>query len=144
MWSDRQNLTLFPNATLSRAAPPLSAELEEGAAGGVGGEGVPRREIETRRRIASLRYAGQESSLAVEWRAGLDLRRVFEERYAATYGHRPEARPVELESLRVVASTCVEEAAPAEMPEPFTAPTNGSSRVWLGGGWQRIPCYERE
>jgi 5-oxoprolinase (ATP-hydrolysing) len=141
-FAERQ--VLRPLDEVEADVPRLFSELAEEAAAAVEAEGVPRREIETRRRIASLRYAGQESSLTVEWRAGLDLRRAFEERYAATYGHRPEARPVELESLRAVASTYVEEAAPAAAPERSDAQPHGSSRVWLGGGWRRVPCYERE
>ncbi|HYH78579.1 MAG TPA: hydantoinase B/oxoprolinase family protein, partial [Longimicrobium sp.] len=119
-------------------------ELGNQALEAVAREGVDRASISVRRRIASLRYAGQESSLEVEWTPGGDLRGGFEARYAAVYGHRPADRPIELESMRAVASTPSADAAPESMPERFPAPTNGSRRLWMRGGWRKVPCYARE
>ena len=121
----------------------LFAALEREATAEVEAEGVAREEIETRRRIASLRYAGQESALAVEWAPGTELRGAFEARYAAVYGHRPESRPIEVESLRVVASTRMPEPGRDETPGRLVAPTSGTRRMWLGGGWRKVPCLER-
>jgi 5-oxoprolinase (ATP-hydrolysing) len=121
----------------------LFAELEDEAVRQVAGEGVDPAQVGVRRRIANLRYAGQESSLAVDWSPGLALVDAFHQRHAAVYGHRPEARAVELESARAIASTAVDEPEVPETPERFPAATNGSRRVWLGGGWRKVPCYER-
>ena len=132
---------------LAEAAGDVGAwftELGNQALEAVAREGVERGSISVRRRIASLRYAGQESSLEVEWTPGADLRAAFEARHAAIYGHRPADRPIELESMRAVASTPPAEPAEEHTPERFPAPTNGSRRVWVRGGWRKVPCYSRE
>jgi 5-oxoprolinase (ATP-hydrolysing) len=118
-------------------------ELAEEAAGAVAAEGVPPAEIEVRRRIASLRYVGQDSTLAVEYHPARSLRESFEARYRAVYGHHAEARPVELESLRVIASTRVPLPEVPGAPEPFEAAPGGSARTWLGSEWRRVPVFER-
>jgi 5-oxoprolinase (ATP-hydrolysing) len=76
---------------------------EEVLAAGVAGD-----RVRVRRRLLHLRFQGQDSTLQVDWEDGLDARRAFEEAYAEMYGHRPEDRPVELESIRVVASSTAE------------------------------------
>ncbi|HEU0052752.1 MAG TPA: hydantoinase/oxoprolinase family protein, partial [Longimicrobium sp.] len=141
---------LRPLEEAEREVTPIFDALANAAVDAVAGEGIGRDEIQVRRRIASLRYAGQESSLAVEWSPAVDLRRAFEERYAAVYGHRPEARPVELESLRAVASSRVPDPTlaygnrPRGRIEPTAAAASGSKRAWVDGAWRRLPCYERD
>lgn len=135
---------LRPLHDLRDTVGALFDDVSRRAVDAVAGEGVDRSTVSVRRRIASLRYAGQESSLAVEWSPGMELGRAFGERYQATYGHRPESRPVELESVRAIASTPVAGIASPGTPERFPATNQGSKRVWLGGGWRKIPCYERD
>ncbi|HET7464372.1 MAG TPA: hydantoinase B/oxoprolinase family protein [Longimicrobium sp.] len=135
---------LRPLAEVEGDVAAWFTELGNQALEAVAREGVERGTISVRRRIASLRYVGQESSLEVEWAPGGDLRRAFEERYAAVYGHRPADRPIELESMRAVASTPPAEPGGEQTPERFPAPTSGSRRVWVRGGWRKVPCYTRE
>ncbi|MEW5927132.1 MAG: hydantoinase B/oxoprolinase family protein [Gemmatimonadota bacterium] len=131
---------------LEEAGPAVAGWMEAmaaEAAAAVAREGVPPEEVVVRRRIAGLRYTGQDSALAVEWAPGTDLRGAFEERYAALYGHRPERRPVELESLRVVASTRPAEAEPVPAPAVYTPEPDGRTRAWLGGAWRDAPVFDR-
>ncbi len=131
---------------LDEAGPGVAGWMEEMAAeasAAVAREGVPPGEVVVRRRIAGLRYAGQDSTLTVEWAPGLDLRDAFEERYAALYGHRPERRPVELESLRVVASTRPAAADPLPAPAACEPEPDGRARAWLGGAWRDAPLFDR-
>ncbi len=118
-------------------------ELEAEARAAVEGEGVPAAEVVARRRIANLRYVGQESTLAVEAGEETGLREAFEARYREVYGHRPEDRPIELESLRVIASSRPEEEEIPETPEPYAAAAAGATRAWLGGGWRDVPVFDR-
>ncbi|HEX9940058.1 MAG TPA: hydantoinase B/oxoprolinase family protein, partial [Longimicrobium sp.] len=141
-FAERQ--VLRPLAEVNGDVGAWFTELGNQALEAVAREGVERGSISVRRRIASLRYAGQESSLEVEWAPGGDLRGAFEQRYAAVYGHRPADRPVELESMRAVASTPPAEVNTPERPERFPAPTSGTRRVWARGGWRKVPCYSRE
>ncbi|SOD03139.1 5-oxoprolinase (ATP-hydrolysing) [bacterium JGI 053] len=121
----------------------LFAGLADEAVREVAREGVDASAVTVRRRIANLRYAGQESTLAVDWEDGTSLEAAFHARHAAVYGHRPEARAVELESIRAIAGTTPDEPEVEATPERFPAPTSGTRRVWLSGGWRKVPCYER-
>ena len=79
--------------------------LGDAASAAVEAEGVAHEQIEVRRQILNLRLLGQESTLAVEPDGRAPLAELFEQRYVETYGHRPEGRDVEVESIRVVASS---------------------------------------
>src|SRR5207245_8849488 len=108
-------------------------------------EGVPRDGVEARRRIAHLRFSGQDSVVEVPYVAGRPLRPVFEERYTALFGHRPEGRSTELESIRVIASSrppapvqaggsaATPAGAPGVMPRGASPPVG--RRAHLGGRW---------
>ena len=135
---------LRPLAEAEGEVPALFDALAAEAVEAVSGEGVTRGDVVVRRRIVSLRYAGQESALEVEWEPGTPLAQGFEARYEAVYGHRPEPRPVEVESLRVVASSRADEVEAAEAPERLAATPSGTKRAWMGGAWARVQCFERD
>ncbi|MBW3571452.1 MAG: hydantoinase B/oxoprolinase family protein, partial [Gemmatimonadetes bacterium] len=118
----------------------LSAE----AADAVAREGVPREGIAIRRRIANLRYVGQDSTLTLEWDRSVPLRDAFEARYAAVYGHRPATRPIEVESVRAIASLETHEEPPLPAPPPLDAAPAGTRDTWIGGAWTPVPVYERD
>jgi 5-oxoprolinase (ATP-hydrolysing) len=118
----------------------LSAEASDAVAR----EGVPRGEIAVRRRIANLRYVGQDSTLTIEWDRSVPLRAAFESRYAAVYGHRPASRPIEVESVRAIASTHATEDPAPPAPDPHDASPAGTRDTWIGGAWAQVPVYERD
>ncbi|HEX2209590.1 MAG TPA: hydantoinase/oxoprolinase family protein, partial [Longimicrobium sp.] len=118
--------------------------LSAQAADAVAREGVPREEIVIRRRIANLRYVGQDSTLTVEWDRSVPLHSAFERRYAAVYGHRPASRPVEVESVRAIASTRTHEDLAPPAPDPHDATPTGTRETWIGGAWTPVPVYERD
>jgi len=125
--------------------PAWFEEVAAQAVTAVAAEGVPGGDIEVRRLLAFLRFAGQESTLEVPWRPGLELRAAFVQRYENQYGYRPPPREIELESLRAVASS---------RPRPAVASGSLSSRgsaspasrreVYLGGRWRSLPVWRRE
>ena len=119
-------------------------ELAAGAAAAVRGEGVEAGEVEVRRRIAELRFQGQESTLAVEYEPGLSLSAAFGARYQALYGHRPERREIEVESLRVIASTRPHPPTAAPPPAPHPARPAATRRAFLAGAWRDAPVFDRE
>ncbi|HYR08797.1 MAG TPA: hydantoinase/oxoprolinase family protein, partial [Longimicrobium sp.] len=118
--------------------------LSADAADAVAREGVPHEEIAIRRRIANLRYVGQDSTLTIEWDRSVSLRDAFEARYAAVYGHRPASRPIEVESIRAIASTRTQEDPPTSAPHPHDATPAGTRETWIGGAWVQVPVYERD
>ncbi|MCB1055945.1 MAG: 5-oxoprolinase, partial [Acidobacteria bacterium] len=132
-------------AELEAVADCLDGWLDELAARAVAeveAQGVVMARV--RRRLAFLRFAGQESTLEVAIEPGRSLRDAFETAYLEIYGYRPESRAVELESLRVVASSQPEAPAPMLPVVEHDAPEAGGRRVWLAGAWQELPTYDRE
>jgi 5-oxoprolinase (ATP-hydrolysing) len=141
-FAERQ--VLRPLAEVEPELTALVRGLEEEAVGGVEAEGVDRARIQVRRRIAGLRYAGQESVLSVDWDGRSALGPLFEARYQAVYGHRPEARAVELESLRVAASAAEAEPPSPSRPARMEAAPAGHRRAWMDGGWADVAVYDRD
>ncbi|HEX8394229.1 MAG TPA: hydantoinase B/oxoprolinase family protein, partial [Longimicrobium sp.] len=74
---------------------------------------------------------------------GTDARAAFEERYTSIYGHRPAARPIEVESVRVISATLPASVAPPESATAHSAVPADERRTWIGGGWTEVPVYER-
>jgi 5-oxoprolinase (ATP-hydrolysing) len=121
------------------------AELGEEAAAAVETEGIAPEEIEVRRRLLNLRFAGQEASLAVEYGGDEAIEPAFGAAYREIYGYAPEGRAIELESVRVVASSrpAGEAAGPAPAPEARPAVAVGARRCWTGAGWRQVPLFDR-
>jgi len=83
-------------------------ELADGARAAVAAEGIDPARVVVRRRMVQVRLAGQESSLTVEHPEGGaagSLAAAFVNQYRAMYGHEPPERAIEIESVRVVASS---------------------------------------
>ncbi len=145
---------------LDRAAPGLPARFERlarRATEAVRAEGVKEESIEVRRRAAHVRFSGQDSAVEIPYDPARPLRPLFEERYTALFGHRPEDRVIELESIRVVASSRAVGALAAgpdaadrggvdpggTIPRAAEAVPTATRRAHLGGGWIEAPVYER-
>lgn len=68
-------------------------------------EGVSKEQIKLRRRAVFMRLEGQESTLEINFDAKEELATSFEQSYRGRYGHWIEHRAIEVESVRVVASS---------------------------------------
>jgi 5-oxoprolinase (ATP-hydrolysing) len=135
---------LAPLTEVEAAVPDWLDELGRRTAAAVAAEGVPAGEVEVRRRLVHLRFAGQESTLAVEPEGATPLAALFAAAHRERYGYLPEARPVEVESLRVVASSRPEPPpAPAPPPAPRTVTPAAHRRAWFPGGWREVPVHDR-
>lgn len=66
-------------------------------------EGYPATLIRRAQNFLYLRFAGQDSPIEVAYRPGQNVPRLFRQRYTSIYGHWTD-RPIEVESIRVVAS----------------------------------------
>lgn len=135
--------------------PAILNELDRRAGELLAQEGVDSKRMIIRRRTAEMRYRGQESTLTVDLDADHNtaagdvgpeaLADRFTGHYQSTYGHRVEGRPVEVVSLRTIASTPdqpVPEAGPAQQtykPEPAR-----HRDIRLGGRWMQVPVYHRD
>ena len=119
-------------------------ELGREAAAAVLAEGIAAEEIAVRRRLLNLRFAGQEATLAVD-STDAAIEPAFAAAYREIYGYAPEGRAIELESIRVVASSRSSGADDARVPdpEPSVAVPAGIRRCWTGGGWRDVPFFDR-
>lgn len=144
-----QRQVLQPLADCRDALPAMLAELVEEAVSEVRSEGVPEDDVQVRRRLAFLRFAGQETSVEVEVgeteKGAGHVAQDFYQRYEALYGYRPEQRAVEVESLRVVASSRPSLAPLDEAEgEPHEAVADGERRVYINGEWLKAAVYTRD
>jgi 5-oxoprolinase (ATP-hydrolysing) len=149
---------LAPLESLRDGLGPALAELAGEAVAAVAAEGVPRDRIEVRRRIVELRLEGQETTLPVEVvgeapEAGdpgslaSELASRFADAYRKLYGYPPPGRPVEVESIRVAASSRREDRegeadALEAVAELRSAVPAGTRRAWFGD-WREVPVFER-
>jgi 5-oxoprolinase (ATP-hydrolysing) len=119
----------------------LVAELEHEALEALERDGVADRQV--RRRLVHLRFHGQEAGVAVEYAAGTGLEAAFLARYRALHGDVPEGREIEVESVRVLASSRpvpairADESAGVHEVDPI-----GTRRAWFGR-WVDARMYER-
>ncbi len=147
---------LAPLAEVEQGLDVSLAELAEEAAREVAAEGVDPGDVAVRRRLVFLRFAGQESTVEIEVSSrgdalGRPLAEAFLERYQALYGYRPPERPIEVDSLRVVASSR-SEAASESRSEETTDPgvdsrsrdavPAGEHRAFFGRRWRRVPVFQ--
>ncbi len=139
-----QRQVLQPLRDVEAALPDLTAELEREARAAVVAEGVAPEDVAVRRAIANVRFVGQDTALAVDVTGGTAVRAGFEAAYAALYGYTPARRPVELESLRVVASSRAATATAAPPPPPaLRVEPAGRQRAFIAGSWREAAVHER-
>jgi 5-oxoprolinase (ATP-hydrolysing) len=146
-FSERQ--VLAPLDSVRDDLPRWMGEMADQATAALEREGVARARVEIRRRIANLRFTGQDSVLQVEFNGDVPLEKTFEEKYRSIFGHWQAGRPVEVESIRVVASSVVEERAGAPRVKVggnavVTQRPGDHTRAWFDGGWCEAPVYERK
>lgn len=127
--------------------------LEAEAREAVRDEGLEDDEVEVRRRLAFLRFLGQDATLDIELEGDAEpgtrrLAGAFLRRYEERFGYRPEDGTIEVESLRVVASSR-EEAVDADRLELHEdlgddAPQADvvGERCAFFGRWRKVPVYE--
>jgi 5-oxoprolinase (ATP-hydrolysing) len=108
-------------------------------------EGIAPGEITVRRRLLNLRFAGQEASLAVEYEGDDAVEPAFDAAYREIYGYAPEGRAIELESVRVVASSrpAGEAAVTVQISTAHLAVPAGTRRCWTGEGWREVLGFDR-
>jgi len=120
-------------------------ELGGQATAAVAAEGIPVSQVRVTRRIASLRFTGQEATVEVELPRDRPLGEAFLARYAATFGHLPEGREIEVESLRAIAASLPDPLPDASPPErPATSREAPTTLTRIGGEWREIPVRRRE
>lgn len=140
-FSQRQVLKRFE--TVREELGEWFDEAANQAIGEVQQEGIERDAIVIRRRIAEVRLEGQDATLTVEVDDIADLPDTFAKQYEQMYGHRPEGKPIEVESIRVVASSKPEQDTPASGQYQPSNPrtTSRTVRTRFDRRWQDVPAH---
>lgn len=141
-FAERQ--VLRPLSECAGEIEPMLAALAGDARHAVVEEGNAPEDVIVRRRIANLRIEGQDAALAMECSDVASLERAFRARYEELFAYFPARKRIELESLRVVAST--RPASTARIGgthERREAAPSGSTRCILDGDARDIPVFAR-
>ncbi|HHS13221.1 MAG TPA: 5-oxoprolinase [bacterium] len=119
-------------------------ELEAEALKEMAEEGFRSDCIEIRRRILRLRLEGQDSTLQVEYHKTDDPAGRFIGKYESVFGYRPDGRDIELESIRVAASTRRNVPMAPKNKSGFSSPAHkGEQIACFQGKKQSVPLYDR-
>ncbi len=142
-FAERQ--VLRPFSEITQELETWIDELEAEARRAVEAERIEAKEIAIRRRMVNLRFLGQDSTVTIDYTPGMQLADAFLQRYEELFGYKPEHKAIELESIRVVASSRTEPYEKQDTPAPTRAPmASTTTRIWTGGRWREIPIYQRD
>ena len=133
------------------AVGPLVEELEQEALAALVSErGANLEGAAVRRRIVRLRLQGQETALEVEPASAAEARSIgaiaalFADRYRAVYGYPPPEHPVEVESIRVLASTAPAAGRLERGPEERAVEAGTRNRRAWFDGWRTAEILWRD
>ena len=130
--AERQVLQLLDNC--QSELPALLQQLSHQAIKQLQTEGFPPEATEIRHTWAYLRFRGQDSTLEVAYHSPDTLEEDFRQHYERLFGHWPEGRAIELESLKVVAASHKEPVSQTVAPEKTYRPEpQGQARAALSG-----------
>ncbi len=107
-------------------------------------EGVERDQVNVRKHFIFARLSGQNSTLELEWKPGLNIKKKFRQKYTEQFGHWIENREIEIESVRVVASagggsvSKTDAAGEETSSEPIL-----KQKSWHNGREIELPVYDR-
>jgi len=101
--AEQQVLELLDKCRFS--LPERIRQLTGRARAALGREGIADENMEVRKVLIYLRFKGQDSTLEVPFRSPAALARQFEEQYRRLFGHYPDNRQVEVESIKVIAAS---------------------------------------
>ncbi|WP_234572871.1 hydantoinase B/oxoprolinase family protein [Rhodohalobacter sp. 614A] len=121
----------------------LFSDLEEQAVQELKEQNIKNDEIFIRRRIVFLRVEGQESTLSVEYDKDEKVEDLFYGLYQERYGHWIDGLSIEVESLRVVASTQVTIENPDEPPSTSKLLAVQSKDIWFNGEKIETELFDR-
>ena len=163
-FSEKQILSIVPSNLFDGEQHPsnefdgtLALEFEwlsENAISKVMAEGIDRDAIFIKKRIAYCRFKGQDAALDIDFDS--DYLGKFKAKYTQIYGHWIENRAIEIESIRVIATTYTQvEVLKNDIPTRATTPSGGTGnnenlkprhyiKSYVQNTWRDIPVFFRE
>jgi 5-oxoprolinase (ATP-hydrolysing) len=121
-------------------------ELKKQARECLAQEGISINNIEISRTIINLRFVGQDSVLQIEHKKDKKIEELFEQKYRAIFGHWQHNRPIEIESIRVIAGSSLTDSGIQDRKNVslFEAKAERFVKAYFDGKWQNIPAFNRE
>lgn len=120
------------------------SHLEQEASEKLQAQGLNAGDIEIRRRLVFMRLEGQESTLEIAWNEETDLAQAFEQAYRQRYGHWIGEAAIEVESIRVVASSTSQSSnSSGSTCEQHSPDPIDTKSVRFGGSCRETPVYKR-
>lgn len=117
-------------------------ELNEKAFDKLKEQGLNIEEIVVKKKLAYLRYSGQENTVEVEVLPDTDYYEAFKNGYKAIYGHWIEGQPVEIESLKLIAASKRAEDTISDIEEvPYKPAPAGKQQCLTSKGWEEANIY---
>lgn len=139
-FEEKQVLLLFSNAE-SKLSRYFKELFKEGARKFVN-DGFAINKIVNDRELLFLRFNGQESTIEVPFENGREIRKRFQKKYKAMYGHWVDDREIEIESIRLVLCIKEESAIKKKVPgrayRPFPVKR---SDIFFNGAWKKTGVY---
>jgi N-methylhydantoinase A/oxoprolinase/acetone carboxylase beta subunit len=107
-------------------------------------EGVEEKDIEIRRRLLYLRLLGQDASLEIEYAEDEPPADLFHRAYQSHYGYPGGSSPIEVESIRVAASSrLIDREESTELVRPYPVDPTGIRSSFLEGAWRDLDLFRR-
>ncbi|MFZ6052717.1 hydantoinase B/oxoprolinase family protein [Halocola ammonii] len=136
----KQLLTSLENASeidkaIENASDEALQELKE--------VGYSEEEIHVRHVFCYLRFEGQEHNIEIDRNETDNLEAAFEETYRSLYGHYITDRKIELDTIKVVASTREEKIEVAPVPsEKIPAKPIKKQQAWTGNEMEEVGVFD--
>lgn len=140
-----QKVVLKPLHEIKSNIPAVIANLKKEVIEKLKNEGLKEQQITIAYIKLFLRYAGQDTSLALDYQSGKNLEKRFQDQYRQRYNHEIEDKNIELESIKCFASSSVPNPVkPAGFKDAVDLVPVRSINSYIEGRWQKTPVYQWE
>ncbi|UII34445.1 hydantoinase B/oxoprolinase family protein [Fulvivirga ulvae] len=130
---------------LNAALPAMDKrwkELQQHAFTKLEKQDVEAKNIHVKKKLAYLRYRGQENTVEIEVEAGCDYYQAFKNSYKKIYGHWIEGQSVEVESIKLIASSKkAKEDVTDRSITKYTPKASGKQQCLTNIGWQEAQTH---
>jgi 5-oxoprolinase (ATP-hydrolysing) len=107
-------------------------------------EGIRENRTEIIKQSIFARFAGQESTLEIEWNPGISIQKAFKKAYLQTYGHWIDSREIEIESIRLIMAESSESPELSTLDKLSGKPTFQKLRsIDYKGNRIELPVFDR-
>lgn len=137
---------LLPLQDYLDTMPELIEELGWSAIEKVSREGYHENEIEIRNVIVFLRFVGQDHCIEIEYHSDDDIEELFKNKYIQFFGHWLEGKTIQLESVKVIASTIPHRRDIRSSSDYRYTPDADkyTQCTYVNGEWMQAPIYKWE